>query len=175
MKQLLSTFSQTRPLAAVLLLASIAILATAYVSQYVFHYDPCVLCLYQRKPYFAVIALSVLALALAGKKPCAARGMVVACAGAFAVGIGLALYHTGVEQTWWAGTQACGGGDGLPASGDIEALRAYLENKRVTRCDVPTWKLFGLSMTVYNLIASSALFAFTAAMLWLGRCRRTSV
>ena len=57
---------------------------------------------------------------------------------------------------------------------DIEALRAYLENKKVTRCDVPTWKLFGLSMTVYNLIASTALFGFSALMLWLGRCRKTA-
>lgn len=175
MKQLLLTFAQTRPLATLLLLASIAILATAYISQYVFHYDPCVLCLYQRKPYFAVIALSLLALGLAPSRPCLARWMLAGCVAAFAVGIGLALYHTGVEQTWWAGTQACGGGDGLPASGDIEALRAYLENKRVTRCDVPTWKLFGLSMTVYNLIASTALFAFGALMLWLGRCRKAAL
>ena len=174
MKQIISTFTQTRPLAAFLLLVSIAILATAYISQYVFHYDPCVLCLYQRKPYFAVIVLSLLALVVACKKPCLARWLLVGCAGAFAVGIGLAFYHTGVEQTWWAGTQACGGGDGLPASGDIEALRAYLENKKVTRCDVPTWKLFGLSMTVYNLIASTALFGFSALMLWLGRCRKAA-
>lgn len=171
MNKLISIFMQTRPLAAFLLLTSVAILAVAYISQYVFHYDPCVLCLYQRKPYFTVIALSLLALGLAGKRPCLARWAMLACSGAFAVGAGIAFYHTGVEQSWWAGTQACGGGDGLPASGDIEALRAYLENKRVTRCDVPTWQLFGLSMTVYNLIASTVLFGFTALMLWLGRCR----
>lgn len=168
MKQLISTFTRIRPLAALLLLLSVAILATAYISQYVFHYDPCVLCLYQRKPYFAVIALSLLALLLAGRKHGVARGLLAACAAAFAVGIGLALYHTGVEQSWWSGTQACGGGDGLPSGGNLDDLRAYLENKRVTRCDVPTWKLFGLSMTVYNLIASSGLFAVTTALLWLG-------
>lgn len=168
-----STFGQTRLLAASLLLVSAVILAVAYVSQYVFHYDPCVLCLYQRKPYFVVIALSFIAWALAGKKPCAARYVLMCCVAAFGAGIVLAFYHTGVEQTWWTGTQACGGGDSLPADGDIDALRAYLENKSVTRCDVPTWKLFGLSMTVYNLLASTMLFSFTALMLWLGRCRKT--
>ena len=171
MTQLILTFSRTRPLAALLLLAAVAILATAYISQYVFHYDPCILCLYQRKPYFVVIALSLLALLLDGRKPCWARGALYGCAAAFAVGIGLAFYHTGIEQTWWAGTQACGDAT-LPVAGDIDALRAYLETKRVTRCDVPTWKLFGLSMTVYNLIASTGLFAVTAGLLWLGRCRK---
>lgn len=172
MKQLILTFAQTRPLAALLLLASLAILGTAYISQYVFHYDPCVLCLYQRKPYFAVIALSLLALGLATTKPHYARLCLWGCAAAFGVGIGLSFYHTGVEQTWWEGTAACGGGT-LPV-GDVEALRAYLENKRVTRCDVPTWKLFGLSMTVYNLMASSVLFVFTTAMLWIGRVRKSA-
>ncbi len=173
MRTLIATFMQTRPLAAFLMLVSAAILATAYISQYVYHYDPCILCLYQRKPYFVVIGLSLLALLLAGKKPCIARWLLVGCAAAFAVGMGIAFYHTGVEQTWWQGTAACGDG-GLPTTNDIEALRAYLENKRITRCDVPTWKLFGLSMTVYNLIASTILLGFTTLMLWLGRCRKAA-
>lgn len=171
MNTLIDTFKQTRPLAALLLVVSVAILATAYISQYVFHYDPCELCLLQRKPYFAVIGLSLIALIIVGKKPCVARWLMVGSAVSFAFGIGLAFFHTGVEQTWWQGTQACGGGDALPR-GNVEDLRAYLEGKRVTRCDVPTWKLFGLSMTVYNLIASTGLFALTAFMLWLGRCRK---
>ncbi len=169
MKQLFTLLSQTRLLAVFLLMASAAVLGTAYISQYVFHYDPCVLCLYQRKPWWAVIVLSFGAVLLATRQPRLARGLVALCAAAFTVGAGIALYHLGVEQQWWTGTQACGDTT-LPAAGDIEAMKAYLANRNIVRCDVPTWKLFGLSMTAYNLMASSVLGLFTVVML---RCRKS--
>jgi disulfide bond formation protein DsbB len=169
MKQYLCRLSSPRILAAFVLGVSAVALGTAYISQYVFHYDPCVLCLYQRKPWWAVIVLAGLALFLAGRRPAWARRILWLCAVAFAVGSGIALYHTGVEQQWWAGTQACGDTT-LPPAGDIEALKAYLANRNIVRCDVPTWKVFGLSMTVYNLIASATMAVFTACML---RCRKT--
>lgn len=170
MKQLIDTFTATRPLALLLGAASIGILAFAYVSQYVFHYDPCPLCLWQRKPYFAVIALVALAALLAAQRPALARWLVAACGLAFAVGAGIALFHTGVEYGWWKGLEACGD-SALPVAGDIEALRAYLQNRNVVRCDVPIWRLFGLSMTVYNLMTSVVLAGFTFAMWWRGRKR----
>ena len=161
-------FLNLRPLALLLAGISASALIFAYVSQYVFLYDPCILCLYQRKPYFAVIALALGAAMIATRFPQLARRLLAGCVATFAVGAGIAFYHTGVEQSWWQGTAACGDAT-LPSAGDIEALRAYLEAKRITRCDVPSWTLFGLSMTVYNLILSLGLTAFSAAMLWMGR------
>lgn len=171
MKRVIEYFSDHRHLAAGLVLASAGILAFAYVSQYVFHYDPCILCLYQRKPYFAVIAMGVLAFALQKKEPRAAFGLLLACATAFAVGAGIAGYHTGVEQDWWKGTQACGDAN-LPVGASIEELREYLRNKRITRCDVPSWKLFGLSMTNYNLAQSVVLAGLTLWLALRGRKKR---
>ena len=43
-------------------------LATAFMSQYVYELQPCVLCIYQRWPYGVVIALSVLGLAFSRRK-----------------------------------------------------------------------------------------------------------
>ena len=43
---------------ALLLGASVAALAAAFASQYIGGLEPCVLCLYQRVPYGAVIILS---------------------------------------------------------------------------------------------------------------------
>ena len=48
----------------ILLLASTFALVFAYVLQFVFDYQPCILCLYQRLPFFAIIALSAVGLAL---------------------------------------------------------------------------------------------------------------
>lgn len=164
----LDQLSRPRLLAAFVLLACVAVLGTAYISQYVFHYDPCVLCLYQRKPWWVAIALSGLAVVIAGRNRAAARKILALTILVFTVGAGIAFYHVGVEQQWWQGTAACGDTT-LPAPGDIEALKAYLANRNIVRCDVPTWTLFGLSMTTYNLIASLGMAVVTGALLRRGR------
>ncbi len=158
MKKIVGILSDHKYLSLSLALISAAILAFAYISQYVFHYSPCILCLYQRKPYFAVIILSLLAFAFSRKKPQWAFYLLLLCVSSFLIGSGIALYHTGVELEWWKGTQACGD-DLLPRNASVEELRQYLTNKKVTRCDVPSWMLFGLSMTNYNLIQSVILAA----------------
>lgn len=162
MKKLFDIITPPRHLAAFLLAASIGILSVAYISQYVFHYDPCPLCLYQRVPYFVVIVFSLVA--ILHNQPVVQRWLLKLCALTFAAGAGLALFHTGVEQGWWQGLQSCGD-SALPAAGDVEALRAYLLNRQIVRCDVPIWQLFGLSMTVYNLMASVVLAVLTAGLL----------
>lgn len=165
MKQVIDLFSRTRPLALAIMAASAGILTVAYISQYVFHYDPCILCLYQRKPYFAAIALAAAAWLFdrsgRGKM---ARGFIMLCGLAFMTGMGIAGYHNGVEQGWWQGTQACADA-GLPATANVEELREYLLNRRIVSCDVPIWKLFGFSMTAYNLLASTILAIFTFVFL----------
>lgn len=170
MRKLFDIFAATRPLALLLLTASAGALGFAYISQYVFHYDPCPLCLWQRKPYMAVIALSAVAALLAGRRRDVARALLWVCGLAFTVGAGIALFHTGVEQGWWQGLQSCGD-SGMPPPGDLDALRAYLQNRNVVRCDVASWQLFGLSMTAYNLLASLALAGFSFALLRRGRNR----
>lgn len=168
MKKLFDFFSNHRHLALGLVAASIAILGFAYVAQYVFHYDPCILCLYQRKPYFAVIAMGIAAFTLQNKQPQAAFFLLLLCGIAFLASAGIAGYHTGVEQGWWKGTQACGDAL-LPRNATIDELREYLRNKRITRCDVPSWKLLGFSMTNYNFAQSLMLAIGTFWLAFRGR------
>lgn len=160
MNRLLDILTRHRNLALALVFASAAILSFAYVSQYVFHYDPCILCLYQRKPYFAVIVLGMAAFFLQKRHPRTAFFLLLLCGASFLIGAGVAGYHTGVEQGWWKGTQACGDAL-LPQNATIDELREYLRNKRVTRCDVPSWTFLGFSMTNYNLVQSLLLAALT--------------
>lgn len=154
---------RTRDSVFLILLASVAILATVFIAQYGFGLEPCELCLSQRVPYAVTILLSALALwlKLDDKKQRIVLGL---CGLAFAVGTGLALYHAGVEYHWWAGPTACTAGKGTVTS--VEDLAALLSKPiNVPQCDQPAWVLFGISMAGYNVLASLALtvFSLTAA------------
>lgn len=139
---------------AAILAASIIVLGGALVSQYWGGLAPCKLCLYQRWPYAITIALSLAALVLL--RPAPARRVITGlCALVFAVGAGIAFYHAGVEQGWFAGPSSCSG-IAIDA-GSIDELRRLLEAAPVVRCDEIPWSLFGISLAGYNFIASAAL------------------
>lgn len=136
---------------------SLAALCVAWLAQYGFGLAPCHLCYLQRDAYWAAIALSVIAITLGPRSPY--RRWAVALIGlAFLAGAGLALYHVGVEQKWWVGSEACIGGIAGLSGADLEAA---IMNAPVTRCDEAAFELFGISMAGYNGLLSLALAAFT--------------
>jgi disulfide bond formation protein DsbB len=143
--------------AAFVLAASILVVGTAVASQYIGGLEPCILCYYQRYPWYAVIAVAFLAVVLPGK----ARGALLwVCALLFVVGTGIAAYHVGVEYKVFEGPAACGS---VTITGQsIDALRAQLVGKPIVRCDQPAWTLFGISMAGYNLVASAAMALLAA-------------
>lgn len=152
--------TRTRDPVFCVLLASIAALAAVFTAQYGFGLQPCELCLLQRWPYGVVIALALLALVLKleGK---ALQIVLALCFVAFAADAGIALYHTGVEQHWWAGPTACTAGSGTVTS--VEDLAAMLSKPvNVPQCDQPAWTMFGVSMAGYNLLACLVLAIYSA-------------
>jgi len=142
---------------------SAAALANAYVAEYVFDLEPCILCLYQRVPYYVAGALGLAALVM----PTVRIFAVAAAGGVFMAGAAVAFYHVGVEQHWWASAASCGlgGGDGgVRGPATVEDLRQMLTRaKPVKPCDEVDWTLFGLSMATYNVGMSLAL---ATASLW---------
>ncbi len=138
------------------LAASAAILAAALASQYLGGLAPCDLCIYQRWPYAAAIALSLAVLAFP-VRPAVRLAAVGLCGLAFAVGGGIAFYHLGVEQGWFAGPAGCSAA-AIDAQ-SLEALRRQLEATPLVRCDEVQWSLMGISLAGFNLIASAALTA----------------
>jgi disulfide bond formation protein DsbB len=149
---------------ALILIASVVILGSAMASQYIGGLVPCNLCLVQRWPYWLTIAASVVAL-LAVTRPGLRRALVGLCGVAFAVGAGVAFYHVGVEEGWFAGPASCTPTTGLANS--IEELRRQLLATPPVRCDEVQWALFGISMAGFNLIASVILAtaSFTAVVM----------
>ncbi len=156
-----------------ILIASVAMLGAAFAFEYLGGLEPCILCLYQRYPYALAIALSLAALALgaAGRRG-SVPWLVGLCGATFAAGAVLAVFHVGVEQHWWRGTEACGVIGPTPTT--IEELRRQIMEAPVARCDEIPWSLFGVSMAGYNALGSMVLAAMSlhaAAKLFRGRVR----
>lgn len=153
------------------LAAGLLLLAGAFVIEHVAGIAPCILCLYQRIPPAVVIVLAAAAAwPRVPRRP--ARLVFAGVAVVWAAGAGLAAYHVGVEQHWWAGTAQCGaptpagGGSAVPGgaaaglpglSPSLSDLRAALAEPELVRCDAVPWSLFGISLAGYNAIMSALL------------------
>jgi disulfide bond formation protein DsbB len=143
-------------------LASAALLAGAHLFQ-LFGYAPCELCLDQREAHWTALGIAAAALALSfGAR---ARRAAAAGAGALAlvylISAGLAGYHAGVEHGFWPGPATCSGGGAVEI--DAQSLGAALDaGAPPPSCDAAAWRLFGVSMAGYNMLASAALSGVTA-------------
>ncbi len=129
-----------------------AALGMAYMAEYVFGLAPCILCLYQRIPYFIVIGLGCLGLLMFKKKPQIAIITIALSGIALLANSIIAFYHTGVEQKWWPShLEGCATPD---LSGDFEDLLARIESAPVVRCDEIPWAdpILNLSMANYNVV-----------------------
>lgn len=157
------------PIKALLLAASAvsaAMLGGALVAQYGFGMHPCELCMAQRYPYMAVIAVGVLGafLRLSGR----ARGYAAAlCGGLFLLDAGIAGYHAGVEWGIFTGPTACSGSS--LAGQSLEEMRRIIMNAALVPCNQPMAHFLGLSMAAWNGLIALGLGVATFALLYKGR------
>jgi disulfide bond formation protein DsbB len=133
-------------------IGSASLLAGAYAFEFMGGLAPCHLCLWQRKPHWALVALGLAGFyTLARKMHSATRLILMVCGGAAVVSAGLALYHVGVEQKWWLGPQGC---TARPMTGSLEDISAQIIAMPFVQCDAIAWQLFGISMAGYNFLFS---------------------
>jgi disulfide bond formation protein DsbB len=161
----------TRQFAGVVLVVSAAVIGAALLSQYWGGLDPCELCLLERWPWWAAIAISALVWIAGDRLP--PTGAVLVLALVFFVSAGIGFYHVGVEQHWFPGPSACTASGAAATS--VDALRAQLLGKQPVMCDEVQWSLFGISLAGFNLIGSLVMAAFCAATAaWLAPRRVTA-
>ncbi|WP_288194183.1 disulfide bond formation protein B [uncultured Phyllobacterium sp.] len=149
-----------------LLLAMIVTVGSALGFQYIGGYLPCKLCLEQRFPYYAGIPLMALAvLAAALRWPAALTRTLLALGGILMlIGLGLAVFHSGVEWKFWPGPTDC-----TAVSMSITTNAGNLLNDmnaiHPPACDTAALRVLGLSFAGWNAIASLilALIAFRGA------------
>lgn len=142
--------------------AAISTVGAALVMQHGFGYVPCMLCLWERWPYYLGAPLALLAglAALAGR-PGLARALLLLVALLFAGGAVLGAYHAGVEWKFWPGPASCAGANAAPSSAG--GLLDQMRTTRIVPCDDAAWRLLGISLAGYNALISAALAALAAA------------
>ena len=126
---------------------SVLALVSAYFIQYVLGYEPCNLCLIARIPYFFVIIFSLLFFFFKKLK----KILLILIFVSFIFGILIAFYHFGVEQGFFDESLVCQI-KGLGQSVSAAELLQELENNKFISCKDVNLKIFGLSLTVINLI-----------------------
>ena len=149
-----------RAFAGFVLMASAIVLGTALLSQYWGGLAPCELCLLQRWPWAAALAISLVAL-IAGRGavlPWVALGLALI----FVLGVVVAFYHVGVEQHWFAGPSACTASNGGAMT--LEDMKRQILGTAPVLCDRVQWSLFGVSLAGWNLLASLGMAAICAVV-----------
>lgn len=144
---------------------SLAILLGAFAFQYIGGLAPCQLCLWQRWPHAAAIAIGLLALLVTR----GALGRLLPLLGALAALTSAAIgaFHVGVEQKWWEGLASCTAGS-ISGISTADLLNPDVNVGAVVRCDEIAWQMFGISMAGWNVILSALL-----ALIWVAAYRRS--
>jgi disulfide bond formation protein DsbB len=138
-----------------ILLVAAATIAGAFVFQAA-GYAPCELCLKERIPYYAGMALAVLAALFAARRSfrlaqAAFFGLILIFAASAVFGV----YHAGVEWGFWPGPSSCTGAIGKPAS--MQEFLHQLNSIKVVRCDAAAIRILGLSLAGWNAVISGLL------------------
>ena len=141
-------------------LISIAALISAFFIEYILGHQPCNLCILERFPYLLAIIIVLFNYKFSQfEKFCILLLTII-----FLVGTFLSLYHLGIEQGFIQESLVCD----LENSSNLlskEEILKQLQEKNVNCKDV-TFKIFGLSLTSYNILIS-LLITFSTVKIYL--------
>ena len=138
-----------------ILLISIAALVSAFFIEYKLGHQPCNLCILERIPYL----LAILLILLNYKFNYLEKYFLILLIIVFFIATILSLYHLGIEQGFIKESMVCDlkSGSNLLLKDDI---LKQLQEKSVSCKDV-TFKIFGLSLTTYNILISLLITIYT--------------
>ena len=142
-----------------ILLISIIALISAFFIEYILGHQPCNLCILERIPYF----LAIIVILLNYKFIEFEKFFILFLAIIFLFGTALSLYHLGIEQGFIQESLVCDLKSGSNLLSKEEILK-QLQEKSVSCKDV-TFKMFGLSLTSYNILIS-ILITFSAGKIY---------
>ena len=131
-----------------ILLISIIALISAFFIEFILGHQPCNLCILERIPYF----LAIIVILLNYKFIEFEKFFILFLTIIFLFGTVLSLYHLGIEQGLIQESLVCDLKSGSNLLSKEEILK-QLQEKNVSCKDV-TFKMFGLSLTSYNILIS---------------------
>ena len=142
-----------------ILLISIIALISAFFIEFILGHQPCNLCILERIPYFLAIILILLNYKFIQFE----KFFILFLTIIFLFGTVLSLYHLGIEQGLIQESLVCDLKSGSNLLSKEEILK-QLQEKSINCKDV-TFKIFGLSLTSYNILIS-ILITFSAGKIY---------
>ena len=127
---------------------------SAYFIEYVLGFQPCNLCLIQRIPYGLGLILIILNYSLIKNE----RFIILMLILIFVFSLIISFYHFGIEQGFFEESTVCGLKNASNLISKDEILE-QLQTKTISCKDV-TFRIFGFSLTVFNMILSLILVIF---------------
>ena len=129
-------------------LISVIALVSAFFIEYVLGHQPCNLCILERIPYLLAIIIILLNFKFSHYE----KFFILLLSIVFLAGAIISLYHLGIEQGFIQESLVCDLKSGSNLLSKEEILK-QLQEKNVSCKDV-TFKIFGLSLTSYNILIS---------------------
>ena len=129
-------------------LVSIIALVSAFFIEYILGHQPCNLCILERIPYF----LAVIIILFNYKFIQFEKFFILLLTIVYLSGTGLSLYHLGIEQGLIQESLVCD----LKSGSNLLSKEEILEQlkEKSASCKDVTFKIFGLSLTSYNILIS---------------------
>ena len=132
----------------IIFLVSILALLSAFFIEYILGHQPCNLCIFERIPYLFAIIIILFNIKFNQFEKFFILLLVIV----FLFGTILSLYHLSIEQGFIQESLVCDLKSGSNLLSKEEILK-QLQEKDISCKDV-TFKIFGLSLTSYNILIS---------------------
>ena len=129
-------------------LISVIALISAFFIEYIIGHQPCNLCILERIPYLLAIIIIIVNYKFIQFE----KVFILLLTIIFLAGTTISLYHLGIEQGFIEESLVCDLKNGSNLLSKEEILK-QLQEKSVSCKDV-TFKIFGLSLTSYNILIS---------------------
>ena len=131
-----------------ILFVSFVALMSAFFIEYILGHQPCNLCILERIPYVIAIVIILLNYKFSQFEKIFLVLLVIV----FLTATILSVYHFGIEQGFIEESLVCDLKNSSGVTSKEEILKQLLEQK--VSCKDVTFKIFGLSLTTYNIVIS---------------------
>lgn len=131
-----------------ILFVSFVALLSAFFIEYILGHQPCNLCILERIPYVIAIVIILLNYKFSQFEKIFLVLLVIV----FLTATILSVYHFGIEKGFIEESLVCDLKNGSEATSKEEILKQLQEQK--VSCKDVTFKIFGLSLTSYNIVIS---------------------
>ena len=146
------------------LFSSALMLAIAHAFETFGGYAPCTLCLRQREVYWLAGSVAIVGLVVEQLSPLKRWVWLFQAALAliFAVGMAVAVYHSGAEWKFWPGPTTCASTGAAVSLDSLTAIANGTAKIKPPACDEAAWRFLGISMAGWNALISLELAVLSA-------------